>query len=172
VVAYCRSDINEISISPAHGGCGRPHAKGGSRIFQLECEQCEAAVLGHNRPRVWKWREGRGYQQGQLDNWDGWAAALQDVPLTPDEEIERDRVHQTGRTELERLQAMAMANQLGIPVPEALASSLGGVRALEEMRADPQVICPLGHSNRVGAKFCDLCGTSMQAPAGPEASAA
>jgi hypothetical protein len=67
---------------------------------------------------------------------------------------------------------MTMAHQLGIPVPEALAAPLGGVRALEELRADPQVICPQGHANRPGARFCDLCGTSMQAPDSGEANAA
>jgi hypothetical protein len=72
---------------------------------------------------------------------------------------------QSGQTELERLQAMAMAAQLGIPVPQALAASLGGIRALEEMKAEPQVLCPDGHSNRPGARFCDLCGASMQVAA-------
>jgi hypothetical protein len=67
---------------------------------------------------------------------------------------------------------MALAKTMGIPVPQALATSLGGVQALAELEDTPQVICPQGHSNRSGAKFCDLCGTSMQVPGGPEASAA
>jgi hypothetical protein len=71
-VAYARSDIQSIAISPAQGGCGQPHAKSG-KVFRLECEQCAGVVLGHNRRRVWKWAEGRGYQQGQLDNWAGWS---------------------------------------------------------------------------------------------------
>jgi hypothetical protein len=171
-VAYCRSDIQSIAVSPDQGGCGQVHSKGGAAVFKLDCDQCAAVVLGHTRPKVWKWKEGIGHQQGQLDNWDGWASTITDIPLTPTELLERDRTKRTGQTELERLQAMTMAHQLGIPVPEALAASLGGVRALEEMRADPQVICSAGHANRPGARFCDLCGTSMQAPGAEEASAA
>lgn len=171
-VAYCRSDIQSISISPTHGGCGEMHSKGGAPVFRLDCERCAAVVLGHNRPRVLKWKDGIGHQKNQLDGWDGWTSVISDIPLTPDELLARDRRMRTGETEMQRLSALAMAHQLGIPVPEALAASLGGVRALEEMRADPQVICPSGHSNRPGAHFCDLCGTSMQVQPAGEASAA
>jgi hypothetical protein len=163
--AYTRSDVQSITISPAQGGCGQCHSRDGARVFQLECPKCTAVVLGHNRPRVWKWSKERGYSAGHADNWAEWTASITDIPLTPDEQLERDRTKSTGQTELERLQAMAIAAQLGIPVPQALATSLGGVRALEELRSDPQVICPDGHANRPGARFCDICGTSMQVPA-------
>lgn len=164
--AYCSSDITSIAISPDQGGCGRSHERNGARVFRVDCEACSAVVLGHSRPKVWKWggRE-RGYMQGQLDTWPGWSATVQDIPLTFDEQLERDRTRQTGQTELERIQAMALAAQLGIPVPQALAASLGGIRELEQMRAEPQTLCPDGHSNRPGAKFCDLCGVSMQVTA-------
>lgn len=165
--AFTRSDVQSITISPGQGGCGEQHSRNGARVFQLTCPQCTAVVLGHNRPRVWKWSKERGYSAGHMDGWSEWSATLQDIPLTPDEQLERDRTRSTGQTELERLQAMAIAAQLGIPVPQALATSLGGVRALEELRSDPQVICAGGHANRPGARFCDLCGVSMQAPAEP-----
>jgi len=164
-VAYSASDIGAVSISPAQGGCGETHSRDGARIFRVDCEKCSAVILGHTRPRTCMWTKERGYVYGQLDPWPGWASSVQDVPLTFDEQLERDRMKATGQTELERLQAMAMAAQLGIPVPQALAASLGGVRALEAMKDHPQTLCPDGHGNRPGARFCDLCGASMQVAA-------
>ena len=164
MVAYCSKDIQSVSISPAQGGCGQAHSRDGARVFRLECGKCSAVVLGHGRPKVWGWSKERGYMPGQADVWPGWSSSITDIPLTFDEQLERDRVKSTGQNELERLQALAMAAQLGIPVPQALATSLGGIRALEELRSDPQIICPDGHSNRPGARFCDLCGCSMQVP--------
>jgi len=171
-VAYCRSDIRSINISPAQGGCGQEHAKGDAPVFRVDCEQCASAVLGHNRPRVLKWKEGIGHQKNQLDTWDGWTSVVTDIPRTPDELLELDRVKRTGESDMQRLSALAMCQQLGIAIPQSLAASLGGMRALEEMRGEPQVICSAGHANRAGARFCDLCGTSMQAPEAEEASAA
>ena len=162
MVAYCSSDIQSVSISSAQGGCGQTHSRGGARIFRLECEQCAGVVLGTSRPKVCKWTPEHGYRYGQTDPWPGWATAIQDIPLTFDEQLARDRGKRDGQTELEQLQALAMAKQLGIAVPQALANSLGGIRALEDLKAEPQALCPDGHSNRAGARFCDLCGTSMQ----------
>jgi hypothetical protein len=170
-VAYCRSDIQSIAISSAQGGCGQPHAKAG-QVFKLDCDKCAGVVLGHNRPRVVKWKEGIGHQKNQLDNWDGWTSVISDIPLTPDELLERDGVKRTGESDMQRLSALAMCHQLDIPLPQSLATALGGIRALEEMRGEPQVVCAQGHSNRAGARFCDLCGTSMQAPEAEEATAA
>jgi hypothetical protein len=170
-VAYCRSDIQSIAVSPAQGGCGEVHAKGDAPVFRLDCDKCAAVVLGHNRPRVLKWKEGIGHQKNQLDGWDGWASVITDIPLTPDELLERDRMKRGSESEMQRLSALAMCSQLGIPVPQSLATALGGVAALEQMRGEPQVICPQGHSNPAGARFCNLCGTSMAPPA-EEASAA
>ncbi len=164
--AFCSSDIQSISVSPGQGGCGQSHSRDGVRVWKLDCPQCSAAVLGSNRPKVVGWTKERGYQRGQADSWPGWSATIQDIPLTFDESVERERTKSTGQTELERLQAMAIAAQLGIPVPQALATSLGGIHALEELRSEPQVICPGGHANRPGAKFCDLCGASMKVLAG------
>lgn len=166
MVAYCSSDIQSVSISPEQGGCGQAHSRDGARVFRLECDKCSAAVLGHDRPKVVGWSKERGYMPGQLDVWSGWSATLQDIPMTFDERLERDRTRQTGQTELERLQAMALAKTMGIPVPQALATSLGGVQALAELQDAPQVICSQGHANRPGARFCDLCGASMQVPGG------
>lgn len=165
MTAYSANDIQSICISPGQGGCGETHSRDGARFFAVTCPQCEGVIMGHTRPKVCRWTKERGYQYHQLDPWPGWASSITDIPLTFDEQLERERVKATGQTELERLQAMAMAAQLGIPVPQALASALGGVRALEEMRGDPQVLCPDGHVNRPGARFCDLCGTSMKVTA-------
>jgi hypothetical protein len=170
-VAFASSDVQSICISEAQGGCGETHSRDGARVFRLECEKCAPVVLGHTRPKVWGWSKERGYHSGLLATWPGWAGTMTDIPLTHDEQLERTRLKQSGQTELERLQAMAMAAQLGIPVPQALATSLGGVRELEALKAEPQTLCPDGHSNRAGARFCDLCGASMQVPAAAEAGA-
>lgn len=164
--AFCSSDIQSINISPGQGGCGQAHSRDGVRVWKLDCPQCSAAVLGHNRPKVVGWSKERGYMPGQADLWPGWSATLQDIPLTFDEQLGREHTRQTGQTELERLQAMALAKTMGIPVPQALATSLGGVQALAELQDAPQVICSQGHANRPGARFCDLCGASMQVPGG------
>jgi hypothetical protein len=165
-VAYCSSDIQSIGISPEQGGCGETHERSSAAVFRLECEACSAVVLGASRPKRWAWTKERGYYQGAPDVWPGWSSTVQDIPLTFDERLARDQTRQTGQSELERIQAMALAAQLGIPVPQALAASLGGIRELEQMRAEPQTLCADGHSNRAGARFCDLCGVSMQVTAG------
>lgn len=136
------------------------------------CPSCSAVILGDTRPKVCRWDKNRGYQHGQMDSWPRWSSELSSIPLTWDEQLERERMKATGQTEMERLQPMAMAAQLGIPVPQALAAHLGGIQALEAMKAEPQVICADGHANRPGARFCDLCGTSMQVTAETEASVA
>ena len=128
-------------------------------------------VLGHTRAKVVKIIEGRGLVNGQLDPWPGWSATVSDIPLTFDEQLSRDRTKKDGQTELERLQAMAMTAQLGIPLPSALATSLGGIRELEALKAEPQTLCPDGHANRAGSRFCDGCGVSMQVPVAAEAGA-
>jgi hypothetical protein len=167
VVAFCSSDIQSIAISPNMGGCGQSHSRDGARVWRLECEQCSATVLGHSRPKVWKWLDrDRGYQRGQLDTWPGWSATLSDLPLSHDEQLDRDRVKRTGQSQMEQLTALSMAKTMGIEIPGALASMLGGAAALAELQEAPQVICPEGHANRPGARFCDLCGTSMQVPEG------
>jgi hypothetical protein len=156
VSAFCSSDVQSVNISPAQGGCGQAHSRDGARVWRLECEKCSAVVLGHSRPKVTKWLDKtRGYQRGQLD-----------IPLTYDEQLERERVKATGQSQMEQLTALSLAKTMGIEVPGALASMLGGTRALEELQSDPQVICPQGHANRAGARFCDLCGVSMQVPEG------
>jgi len=171
-VAYASSDIQSIVISPEQGGCGADHRREGARVFRLECDQCAGVVLGHTRSKVIKHIEGRGPVRDLLDTWPGWAGTISDIPLTTDEQLARDRQKKDAGTELERLQALAMAKQVGIPVPQALASALGGAGVLEDLKGEAQTLCPDGHANRPGARFCDLCGVSMRAPGGPEASAA
>lgn len=158
MTAYSASDIQSIAISRDQGGCGELHERGGARYFAVDCPSCSAVILGDTRPKVCRWDKTRGYQHGQMDSWPGWSSELSSIPLTWDEQLEGERMKATGQTEMERLQPMAMAAQLGIPVPQALAAHLGGIQALEAMKAEPQVICADGHANRPGARFCDLCG--------------
>jgi hypothetical protein len=173
MTAYSASDHESVCISPAQGGCGETHSRNGARIFAVDCPKCQGVILGHTRAKVCKWTKERGYQYHQLDPWPGWASSITDIPLTYDELLERERMKQDGKTEMERLSAAAMAYQLGIPIPQALQASLGGVRAFDDLKGEPQVICPEGHSNRPGARFCDLCGASMKVTAaiGPVAGA-
>jgi hypothetical protein len=170
--AYCSSDIQSIAISAEMGGCGQSHSRDGARVFKLDCPECSTVVLGHNRPKVTKWLDKtRGYQRGQLDGWPGWSATVSEIPLTYDEQLQRDRDKRTGQSQMEQLTALSMAKQMGIEVPGALASMLGGVQALAELQEAPQVICRDGHSNRAGARFCDTCATSMQVADGAEGGA-
>jgi hypothetical protein len=171
VVAFCSSDIQSISIPAGQGGCGQAHSRDGARVWKLDCPACSAVVLGENRAKVWGWSKERGYMPGQADVWLGWSATIQNIPPTFDERLERDRTKQSGQSELERLQAMALAKTMGIPVPQALATSLGGVQALAELEEVPQLLCQQGHSNRAGARFCDTCATSMQVTGDPEGGA-
>ena len=108
---FARSDINEVTVSPAHGGCGATHHRpivdmdfvddyGHPQVlfdktFALNCPRCEPFLSSEPT----------------------WAKFEADTPLTPDEQRIADREAQTG-TALMTQMASAMANAAGQAVRE------------------------------------------------------
>jgi hypothetical protein len=70
-VAYARSDVRGVSVSPEHGGCGRPHSRDvDSGNFSVNCAACAPFLI-----------EKMG---------DQWGPHPSKLPLTPDEKAQAD----------------------------------------------------------------------------------
>lgn len=135
---YARSDIQNITVSPAMGGCGLPHHRpaGLSKSWGLDCSPCE----------------------GALRTDPNWAPVPGDVPPTVDETRAAERLRKAGSRHRDELLAAAMARLAGISGAPGLAALPAGARA-----AIPGVVeCPDGHPSAAGVKFCAECGKPMR----------
>jgi hypothetical protein len=108
---YARSDIQSVSISEAHGGCGQAHQRPeGERVWALSCERCE----GHLRTDPL------------------WTANLDELPLTPDEQkADANREKNLARRQMHATESAAgllamlagphdlLAGKTAVPVPES-----------------------------------------------------
>lgn len=149
------------------GGCDHSHSRPVNhgapvKVWALTCEPCEEVLSGRaggqksyrvgddgklltNQPRIYS---------GDPN----WSASPTDIPLSPQEDEYREKIKKTGRTQLEAMQAMAVAASLNMPVPDAVASLYGGVVAAQE---DLGTLCKNGHGNSRGAVFCSRCGVAL-----------
>lgn len=153
---WARSDVCAINISAAHGGCATP---GGHRrpvehgapvkTWALDCPPCEDHL-----------RKDAGRTVGAT-----WSVTDVEIPETYDETKRRERNEKTGKLDRENQLAGAMIElgKLGsLPeaIAQALASLAGGVPALAG-----QMVCPDGHAQPAGQKFCGQCAAPMRQPA-------
>lgn len=140
---YARSDISAVTLSSAHGGCGLTHSRpapGGNpvKLWALSCPQCEDHLRSDR----------------------DWSPTIPDIPETPDEKSAREDWERRGAKDRDNVLALALAKLAGVELPESITGMIGGklphTAALEGL-----VVCPSGHENRAGGKFCGECGLSL-----------
>ena len=129
-----------VTVSPAHGGCGRTHSRpapGGKpeKTWNIEptCEPC-ASHLRHDPL---------------------WSPTISGIPETYDEHIQREDFDKRGVLDERRLMAMALAKLTGLQLPETIAAAIGGSPSVQV------ALCKDGHANSTAVKFCGECGVSM-----------
>lgn len=143
---YAASHLVWVGVSADHGGCGEGHGRpvengAPAKLWALDCPPCE----------------------DHLRHDPHWSATISEIPETHDERIQREDFDKRGVLDERRLMAMALARLTGLELPDTIATALKGTLP---NGAAAQMICPGGHANAPGQKFCGECGTPMHgAPA-------
>lgn len=137
---YARSDLASVSVSAAHGGCGETHtrpAPGGNpvEVWGLDCPRC--ADYLRSDPL--------------------WSTTVSEIPETLDEELARKDFEKRGAMDERRIMTLAMAKLAGLELPETISAALTGAKR----HIPASMVCPQGHENAPGQKFCGECGASM-----------
>lgn len=146
MTVYARSDIAAVSISPAYGGCGATHSRpapGGDPvpIWGLTCHGgCEDFLRSDAH----------------------WSPTHTGIPETPDEVAHREDMERRGALEQQESTAKALMelSKLGT-LPEVLATMLKHVTVGQLESAPMMRLCLNGHQNTTDARFCHMCGNSM-----------
>jgi hypothetical protein len=144
---YARSDLAAVTVSEAHGGCGKTHHRPASDgnpalLWELDCADC----CNHLRSDPL------------------WSSTRAELPETYDEKIARERDEKTGRLDRDKqiVDALIKLGDLG-GLPAALAEALASHGIVPAALAG-QVVCGNGHDNQPGNRFCAACGVSMSQP--------
>jgi SAP domain len=170
VTLYARSDLMSVSVPVTSGGCGKSHnrpvVKGvPSREFRLDCPGCEAFLKGGGRQVLTTIpgdkENGIAPSQKRVAAMDPcWGSSPEAVPETPDEQQYTRKRNKLGAEELEWIRAIAAAKQAGLDIPDAaremLQRRLPGFGTVQG-----EIVCPQGHFNAAGVKFCGECGSRM-----------
>jgi SAP domain len=170
VTLYARSDLMSVSVPVTSGGCGKSHnrpVRNGvpAREFRLDCPGCEAFLKGGGRTVIVNTPPDKehgipGSQKRVADMDPCWGGSPESVPETPDEVQYTRKRNKLGAEELEWIRAIAAAKQAGLELPDEakamLSQRLPGFGVV-----DGEVICPQGHANAPGLKFCGECGSKM-----------
>ncbi len=142
---YARSDLTLVALSPAHGGCGAPHARpvthgAPAATWALDCPACEQHLRSDPH----------------------WAVMPSEVPETPDEVKIREDAEKRGQrdTQDQMRSAILSLAESHEKLPAQLVDAFAAVGAYLGGRAE-SVSCPQGHQQTVTAKFCGECGTPM-----------
>jgi hypothetical protein len=88
-----------------------------------------------------------------------WSTTPEGIPPTPDEQHINKVRTEKGAQELQYLSALGQLKQMGISIPD-------NAMWLLEHTFDPRivkgsVVCPDGHENAAGTKYCGECGVAM-----------
>ena len=152
---YARSDLVHVYVSEAHGGCGaegghsRPVENGApAKIWDLarQCIKC-CDHLRHNA--------------------DQWSTTLAEQPETYDGRLIRERDEKMGKLDRENQLAEALISLQNLgQLPAAFAQVVASITGTPANAVAGQTVCPQGHDNSAGHKFCAECGAPMHA-AGP-----
>src|SRR5208282_6025487 len=170
---YARNDLQLIAIPPGSGGCGTNHSRpvrhgAPDKLWKLDCPECESYLKGDRKMKILKTtgslKEGTLKQERVADADPMWSSTPESVPLTPDERETRHLKIEKGQQQLEALQALIALKAGGVDVtsrPEVLYFLQQSGLTPEMLQG--QVICPNGHENAAGIKFCGECGINMLA---------
>ena len=167
---YARSDLMSVSIPATSGGCGDTHSRPVSqgapaKTWGLTCVPCESYLKGARKPPVLKTTPGDpklgipAKQERVADADPHWSSTPESVPLTPDEQSTNATRTERATHQIQMIQALAALRAAGTEIPfetEWLMS-----RELPSHFIKGTTVCPTGHDNAAGAKFCGECGLSM-----------
>jgi hypothetical protein len=146
---YARSDLMSISVPVTSGGCGSVHTRPVSRgvparTWKLDCDKgCESYLRGDAKMKIIKVIPG-DKEQG--------------IPGRMEHHINKVRTEK-GAQELQYLAALGQLKQMGIAVPDNAMWLLE--RTFDPRIVKGSVVCPDGHENAAGTKFCGECGVTM-----------
>lgn len=167
---YARSDLMSVSVPTTSGGCGdshsRPVVKGSpAKTWELNCPQCEAYLKGSRKPQVLKTTPGDpklgipAKQERVADCDPHWSSTPESVPLTPDEQSTNATRTERASHQIQMIQALAALRAAGTDIPFETAWMME--RELPSAFIKGNVVCPNGHDNMAGAKFCSECAVAM-----------
>jgi hypothetical protein len=167
---YARSDLMSVSIPVTSGGCGeshsRPVVKGApAREWELNCTSCEAYLKGARKPQILKTTPGDpklgipAKQERVADCDPHWSSTPESVPLTPDEQSTNATRTERATHQIQMIQALAALRAAGTDIPFETEWMMK--RELPSAYLRGTTVCPTGHDNASGAKFCAECGISM-----------
>jgi len=147
---YAPSDMDQINVSPAHGGCGTPHRRetgpDGLRVqpWAVTCPgKCEVFLESDGR----------------------WSKTVEEIQETYDETRARERYELKGVKDRDALLAVAVARMAGIDasqIPPAVQRMISGLQP--HIPVAGEMVCPRGHANVPGGRYCAQCGAQMSAP--------
>jgi hypothetical protein len=147
---FAPSDISEINVSTAHGGCGQRHARGTDETGQpvqpwgITCPSCETFLASEGR----------------------FSKTVDGIKETFDETLAREAWETKGIKDRDALLAVAMARMAGVSqsqIPPTVQRMISGLQP--HIPVAGEMICPKGHTNVPGGRYCSACGAQMSAPA-------
>ena len=169
---FARADLMLVAIPVTSGGCGATHSRpvthgAPNKTWELKCAPCESYLRGDKKDKIIRVIPGDkelqipSRMEHIADTDPHWATTPEGVPPTPDEQYVNKIRARKGDEELSRLQALIAAKAAGIDVP-------ANAMWLLEQTFDPRVIkgtvlCPDGHDNISGSKFCSTCAKPVGA---------
>ena len=170
---YARNDMCSTGIPVTSGGCGTTHSRpvvGGApaKVWALDCPPCESFLNGATKPKILKFTPGDAKagipsrQEHVPDMNPMWSSSPDAIPLTPDEQMRNATRTERGAQQLQMIQALNALRSSGIDVPAEAMWLLEKELPANILRGT--MVCPAGHDNASGTKFCSECGTSMKAP--------
>lgn len=168
---YARSDMMSVSIPVSSGGCGATHTRpvthgAPAKIWKLDCDAgCEAYLKGSRKAKVIKVtpgdaRAGIPQKMEKIADADPmWSSTPDTIPLTPDETSLNSRRESRGAQQIQMIQALAALRATGIDLPPEAMWLLERDLPAGVLRGT--LLCPNGHDNPAGLKFCGECGGRM-----------
>jgi hypothetical protein len=169
---YARNDLQLVAIPPSSGGCGHSHSRpvrdgAPDKVFELNCPPCEAYLKGERKPRILRTTPGNpeiglSPKQERIADADPmWSSTPENIPLTPDEQSSNATRTKRARDQIELIKARAALKDAGINVPFETMWLME--KELPSAFIKGITVCPAGHDNNAGVKFCGECGISMTA---------
>lgn len=148
---YARSDLACVIVpTEAFGGCGVQHSRpvhdgAPVKLWELNCPPCEDH-LRHDST---------------------WSTTMAELPETYDRRLERERDEKMGKLDRENQLAEALISLQNLgQLPAAFAQVVESITGAPANAVAGSTVCPAGHDNKAGHKFCAECGAPMHA-AGP-----
>lgn len=169
---YARSDLMSVAIPATSGGCGASHSRpvhngAPAREWQLDCPPCESYLKGDRKRKILKTTPGDpklgipAKQERVADCDPHWSSTSESIPLTPDEQRTNSTRTERANHQIQMIQALAALRAAGTDIPFETAWLME--RELPSSFVKGTVMCPNGHENTAGGKFCSECTVSMTA---------